>query len=78
MRELIMRQYNENGLVVQSRADVGLNDLNFYLFIYLNDVTHSPLFLQFCSCLHVIKVQPSPVSDMSSAALFAVCVRCWA
>lgn len=43
-----------------------------------NDCTHGPLFLQFCSCLHVVKVQPSPVSYMSPAALLAVYVWRWA
>jgi len=41
-----------------------------------NDITHCPLFLQFGPCLHVVKVQPSPVPDVSPAALFAVYVWC--
>lgn len=49
-----------------------------FVLVWLNDITHSPLLLQLCSCLHVVKVQPPPVSNMSPAALFAVGVWCWA
>lgn len=73
--KLIMWQYSKKGLVSKNPVYVGLNDLNPPP---PNDVSYSPLFLQLCSCLHVIKVQPSPVSDMSPAALFAVCVWCGA
>lgn len=37
--------------------------------------SHRPLLLQLCSRLHVVKVQASPVADVSPAALLPVRVR---
>lgn len=48
----------------------------FFLFKKVN--ANTPLFLQICSGLNIIKVQPSPVSHMSPAALLSVSVWCWA
>lgn len=56
----------------------GLNPLNLDLNPLLKNITYSPLFLQFSSCLYVVEVQPSPVSYMSPTAFLSVCVWCWA
>lgn len=40
------------------------------------DRTYGPLSLQLGSRLHVVEVQPAPVSNVSPAALFSVDIRC--